>query len=310
MARKVKSKRARKVLVKSKPATTKTKKRANVKKKPARPEKLTLKSGVKKTKKVRKVKKTRKTRKDKGVKRTPKTPALEAKRGELGYWVTSDQLTVVFSDGSIKDFPKDLLKKVTELVINNDEEGLRNLYQPKPLASLFIQGDMPTQLWEVTQKMVSLEKDPTALFELWARLRHNPSSNSRRDLYAFLVRHHIPLTTRGTFLAYKGVTSDFLDEYTKKIDNSPGSLVTMDRKKVDDNSGHACSQGLHVGAFSYASGFSQRTVLVEVCPSDVVSVPLDCDGQKMRVCRYFVVRETNDALTEDIVSADWKSKIP
>lgn len=56
-----------------------------------------------------------------------------------------------------------------------------------------------------------------------------------------------------------------------------------------DNPSQDCV-GLHVGTWQYASTFSERTLEVEVHPRDVVSVP-NYDKNKMRVCRYKVVKE-------------------
>jgi hypothetical protein len=58
-----------------------------------------------------------------------------------------------------------------------------------------------------------------------------------------------------------------------------------------------CHTGLHAGTWDYATTFSGDTLLlVKVNPRDVVSVPTDCNWQKIRTCRYTVV----DVVTERV----------
>ena len=134
------------------------------------------------------------------------------------------------------------------------------------------------------------------LVYLWKKLRKNPSTNSQEMLFGFLEQNHHPITSDGNFIAYKKVDSNgknkYVDNYTKKIDNSPGKIVSMPRKEVVENRNETCSRGLHVAAWQYAQSYSGN-VLIEVLvdPTDVVSVPSDYNGQKMRVCRYKVIGE-------------------
>lgn len=130
------------------------------------------------------------------------------------------------------------------------------------------------------------------------KLLDNPSFNSRQMLYKFLEHNGHPITKDGNFIAYKKVTEDFKDCHTRSIDNSIGETVSMDRQDVDDNPNNTCSHGLHVAAYNYAKDFSRgHLMLVEVDPKDVVSVPVDYDGEKMRVCRY-TVKEICESILE------------
>ena len=128
---------------------------------------------------------------------------------------------------------------------------------------------------------------PLALF--FSNLMQNPSSQSVNELYDFLEHEGFPITEDGCFMAYKGVTDDLKDCHTRSFDNSVGQVVTMERNQVDDNRGNNCSQGLHVGTEDYARKFGQTVVLVKVNPRDAVSVPMDHDCSKLRVCRYEVM---------------------
>lgn len=131
----------------------------------------------------------------------------------------------------------------------------------------------------------------------WHRCQLNPRRESVLDLFRFISKHKLTITTQGTFIAYKAVTKDFKDKHTRTISNYPGCEVTMPREKVAFDPSVACSAGLHVANLSYAESFassSDHIVLVEVDPSDVVSVPYDSNAEKIRCCRYKVLRLWNE----------------
>jgi hypothetical protein len=68
----------------------------------------------------------------------------------------------------------------------------------------------------------------------------------------------------------------------------------MPRNKVDDNKEVGCSYGFHAGTLEYARGFrpcNGKLVVVEINPADVVSIPTDCECQKLRTCKYKVHSE-------------------
>jgi hypothetical protein len=144
------------------------------------------------------------------------------------------------------------------------------------------------------------------LLKFWAKLKNNPSFNSRQMLFKFLEHNGHPITTEGNFIAYRAVRNDFLDKHTGKINNSVGSVVEIDRSKVDDNPNNTCSHGLHVATLCYAQGFAtgdDRLLDVEVDPSDVVAVPTDYNGTKMRVCKFKVVAESQGLIDKPLVTS-------
>jgi hypothetical protein len=61
---------------------------------------------------------------------------------------------------------------------------------------------------------------------------------------------------------------------------------------------------LHVGTFAYAADYGDVVLACEVNPADVVTVPYDYDGAKIRVCRYKVVKEVPAKLTDLLLSYD------
>ena len=139
-------------------------------------------------------------------------------------------------------------------------------------------------------------------------LMENPSMQSQKELYDFLEHEHLPITEDGHFLAYKAVRSDFKDKYRGVFDNSVGQVCKMTRAKVDDNRARGCSDGLHAGALNYVASYGSleagdKIVIVKINPSDVVSVPSDCNCEKLRTCRYEVVGEYQGELLKPLYSA-------
>ena len=123
-------------------------------------------------------------------------------------------------------------------------------------------------------------------------LYNNPSHNSRAQLYQFLEHKNMPLTEDGCFLAYKSVDENYMDHHTGKFSNRVGQVLTIARRSVDDNPENGCSYGFHAGSLEYASNFGggeRRVVIVKISPEDVVSVPNDCEFQKLRTAKYEVV---------------------
>ena len=141
-------------------------------------------------------------------------------------------------------------------------------------------------------------------------LMDNPSMQSQKELYDFLEHEHLPITEDGYFLAYKAVRSDFMDKYAGKFRNKVGDICEMPRAKVDDNRGVGCSQGLHAGALNYVAGYGSaesgdHIVIVKINPKDVVSVPSDCNCEKLRTCRYEVVGEYQGELLKPLYKSEF-----
>jgi hypothetical protein len=141
-------------------------------------------------------------------------------------------------------------------------------------------------------------------------LMENPSMQSQKELYDFLEHEHLPITEDGYFLAYKAVRNDFKDKYRGTFDNSVGKICKMQRAKVDDDRARGCSDGLHAGALNYVAGYGSlengdRIVIVKINPKDVVSVPSDCNCEKLRTCQYEVVGEYQGELLKPLYSADF-----
>lgn len=141
-------------------------------------------------------------------------------------------------------------------------------------------------------------------------LMQNPSMQSQTELYDFLEHQYLPITEDGCFLAYKAVRSDYMDKYAGKFRNKVGDVCEMRRAKVDDNRGVGCSQGLHAGALNYVASYGSvdagdKIVIVKINPKDVVSVPNDCNCEKLRTCRYEVVGEYQGELLKPLYKSEF-----
>ena len=136
--------------------------------------------------------------------------------------------------------------------------------------------------------------DCVPMFKFITKLNLNPSSRAVNELYTFMEHKFLPVTDNGNFLAYKALRSDFTDVHSGKFDNNVGNVLEMSRNKVDDNKEVGCSYGFHAGTLEYARGFRPhdgKLVVVEINPADVVSIPTDCECQKLRTCKYMVHSE-------------------
>lgn len=126
-------------------------------------------------------------------------------------------------------------------------------------------------------------------------LMENPSEKAVNRLFDFLEANDIEITKDGYFLAYKKVSPDYKDLYTRKIDNSIGKYVSVPRNQVDEDDNVTCSRGLHVCSKSYLNHYGScsdnKIVMCKVHPKDVVSIPTDYNNAKMRTCGYTVIKD-------------------
>ena len=140
-----------------------------------------------------------------------------------------------------------------------------------------------------------------SLIKFLERLMANPSRRAVNELYSFLAHKNMPITDAGTFLAYKSVRSDYTDHHTGNFNNSIGNTLQMIRNNVCDDHNQGCSVGFHAGSLEYASSFGGQDsilLIVEIDPADVVSVPSDCNCQKLRTCKYKVVAKYDGPLPQ------------
>lgn len=163
----------------------------------------------------------------------------------------------------------------------------------------------------ITNKLLNMLDagfDVTPWGKFLEKLMDNPSYRSRNCLFEFLEHFNAPITPEGNFIAFKRVRLDWKDIHSGTVDNSLGTVVKMDRAKVDDDPKHTCSSGLHVCADEYLKGYadpnSSRTLVVEVNPANVVAVPYDYNFSKMRVCEYKVLSQIDVKDIPDILAGE------
>lgn len=180
----------------------------------------------------------------------------------------------------------------------------------------------------ITQQIVRCLEDPTVgdwkpLVLFMENVAANPNEHSREQLFDWLRDREFTVTTNGCFIAYKGVTSigEGDDEtyvscssgsgivngelHEGQLPNYVGATVEMPRSDVQHDPSRGCHTGLHVGTYKYAQGYNRAALLtVLVNPRDVVSVPTDCNAEKMRVCRYVISDDEPKAPEESAAIAD------
>lgn len=177
--------------------------------------------------------------------------------------------------------------------------------------NLYVFGD-PVHSTLATRVISFLEHDLDCvhLFKFILKLNLNPSKRAVDELYTFLEHKELPITDNGNFIAYKAVRDNYTDKHTGKFLNTIGSVLEMPRNKVDDNKEVGCSYGFHAGTKEYATDFACGTghiMEVEINPADVVSIPTDCNFQKLRTCKYKVVAEHELPLTSPVYASRFET---
>lgn len=169
------------------------------------------------------------------------------------------------------------------------------------------------RLWEAGE-------DFKPVLKFLERLYQNPQPESREMLWDWIQDRNLILCNNGMVIGWKGVESDFASTRTgfgdlvngepvDTIYNKPGNVVEKPRSEVTFDPSRTCAQGLHVGTYAFASGFVSslgRVVEVLFSPADVVSVTSDAEGQKIRVCKYKVLREVTEERKDLVDHQDYK----
>jgi len=156
-------------------------------------------------------------------------------------------------------------------------------------------------------------------------LYDNVSERAVQESYKWSSHKGLPITEDGMLVGYKGVRpyagetiqgkngeikeGDLVDIYTgNSFRNNVGDTASMKRRQVCDDHTQGCDTGLHVGTYDYACDWAGNTgvvVLVKFNPKDIVSVPSDCEHQKMRVSSYEVISIAREQLEEPVYSDEY-----
>ena len=244
----------------------------------------------------------------------------------------SDNSLTIFWDGKPHTLRSDHpnFKLARQAILDARYDDLENLLDIAKSVENFVEGDIEVKDEVVYYKGHRLHgvvvdkllemlragmKDSAPLVNFITRLQANPSANSVNELYSFLSYKSLATTPDGMVLGYKGVQSDFWSttgnadtivvqgktNERHQILNEVGATIEVARRCVDDNKDNHCSFGLHVGSYDYADGWAGsdgRLLLVEFDPQDAVSVPTDCNFQKLRVSKYKVISDITDTRKE------------
>ena len=232
--------------------------------------------------------------------------------GNRAYVSINDEITVIQKDSDPR------FHEIVAAIRNGDEGEVRRL---------IAEGEVKLGKLEVSRKGVKFdskklhpafakaylyaaEAGKFAIELFFKNVAENPNKGSQADLANFLLRNALPITDRGTFLAYRYVNAEFYDCHTGTMDNMIGNSVEMAREACDSDREVTCSRGLHVCHYSYLANNGTTHLVVEINPRDVVAVPTDYNGAKMRVCRFRVLSTVDHFATKLEVFADPLQTVP
>lgn len=240
---------------------------------------------------------------------------IEAKKPEL-VWTMGANFINIVADGQtfVANNGHQNFDKARQAIFDGQIEQALNMINVKKGIEKYAQGKIKIEKEEVfygdlkidtglTKRIVDAMgegKEFKFLVNFFENLMLNPSRRAVNELFGFLEHNDIELTEDGHFLAWKRVESDYMDMYTKTIDNSPGKIVEVARNQVDEDSNRTCSAGLHVAAKSYLphyGGGRGVIIQVKVHPRDVVSIPVDYNNAKMRCSRYEVMKDVTEGFS-------------
>ena len=247
-------------------------------------------------------------------------------------YILSENSLTIFVEGKPHTLRKDHanFNLARKAILDGETEKLADLVDVQRAVEDFVQGDIEVKdeivyyrghrlHGVVVDKLLEMLraglKDSAPITNFITRLQANPSANSVAELYTFLGYKNLPTTAEGKVLGYKGVQSDYWSSTGNadtivvqgqtnerhQILNEVGATIEVARRCVDDNKDNHCSFGLHIGSYDYANdwaGECGRLLVVEFDPADAVSVPTDCDFQKLRVSKYKVVSDITDTRKE------------
>lgn len=123
------------------------------------------------------------------------------------------------------------------------------------------------------------------------------------DLYNYLKHGDFKITKDGNILAYKNVGMDLKSIYDNKTQHAIGQYTEV--KVYDTNRDNLCSKGLHFATKEYLNSYKgDVTIVVEIDPRDIVSIPNDYSFMKGRCRKYKTIKIIDKDKTLDDVNFD------
>ena len=197
----------------------------------------------------------------------------------------------------------DFFKEIVEALKQKDTGEAYRLYISKKKSServqirgldLYFDGQQFDPIFTEAYQVARIHGlDADKLDAYFQNLKMNPSPISIHAFTGFTAKSRMPITDRGTFLAYKKIRGGtYKDIHSGRFDNRPGAVCSMERGSVDIRQDQTCSTGFHVCSHEYLNnfgGYNDVEIVVEIHPKDVVAVPPDYAMTKMRVASYRVL---------------------
>lgn len=224
--------------------------------------------------------------------------------------LTESNLTLI-EDGKseVLNYNKSQKNKIIQLLGKNNFGAIKTLINAPEKCKL-IDMQEKYQLTDVAKRMEGVNefllnhadsKIPLDYIHKFIELLElNPCEHSLTQSFNFIKNNGIKLSENGYIVGLRAVRNNYTDKHTGTINNRPQTFVSMKRKDVTHDPNHGCSFGLHVGNYDYVCGFAYGDDIIQVIivhPKDIVSVPTECSSTKMRVCKYYILR---DATKEDL----------
>ena len=226
------------------------------------------------------------------------------------YFDDGNSITVYFRDGNAAVWNRDNANysKVCQLAKQEDWIQIEILHNKN---RVLIKADVEVQddgIKVTTKEGSSVIKDNSPLFKFIQLLKKKGVIDKRIDeikpfllkmfmnkhidavteIYEFCTNMDFEITKEGNFLAYKNVNKDLSSIYDGKTKHKVGEYTTITDYCTDRN--QVCSKGLHFCSKKYLDQYlGNTTIIVEIDPRDVVSIPTDYNYQKGRCCRYKTV---------------------
>ena len=229
------------------------------------------------------------------------------------YVIGKDFISICLPDKAPQVIQKsnEIFSSLLEALTTRDFDKVEKLLDPKQVKNYFkrvyeevymIDGKNCTgKLGEVIIQHYKAGLPHTHLLAFFKKLQKNPSYRVVTQLYDFIdsamSSGGFSITEDGNVIAYKKVREDYYDIYSRKIHNGIGKTIFVNRNEVNEDPEQVCAAGLHFAAFSYLEHYrsnskdTDRILIVEIDPADIVAIPTDYSNAKGRCCKYKVIGE-------------------
>lgn len=160
----------------------------------------------------------------------------------------------------------------------------------------------------ISNQIIQAKKDNNVakITNFLDNLIYNKSdSYSTNDLLRFIGESNIPILNDSSLLLFKGLYKDnnkYLDNYTKKVSQDIGSLVTMPIQDIDKDINTSCSRRLHVCTEHYFTQHKYDNIFfVRVLPEDIIVIPTEYKiSGKIGVRSYLITGKVTSMNKEDL----------